>query len=74
MLGKDYIDVFAIVRIEDTPAMQKVSFQDQVTVRQIVWTEQEARSEVQRLNKLNAKKGCTYFWQMTRLCGVSTHK
>lgn len=29
----------------------------------------EAEAEVARLNRLNADKGCVYFWQATRVVG-----
>ena len=39
----------------------------EVTVKEIVLSHDEARLEVERLNRLNAAKGCRYFWQETRL-------
>jgi hypothetical protein len=37
------------------------------TVRQVVWDEEDAESEVRLLNELNDDKGgCLYFWQYTR--------
>jgi hypothetical protein len=36
------------------------------TVKEIVTTREAAEAEVERLNKLNAEKGCRYFWQQTR--------
>jgi len=38
-----------------------------ITIKEIVLTEDEARAEVERLNALNAPKGCRYYWQQTRL-------
>jgi hypothetical protein len=38
-----------------------------VTIKEIVLSESEARAEVERLNALNAAKGCRYYWQQTRL-------
>lgn len=41
--------------------------QERVTVKEIVWTQQEAEREVERLNALNAEKDCVYAWQHTRV-------
>ena len=38
-----------------------------ITIKEIVLSEDEARAEVERLNALNAPKGCRYYWQQTRL-------
>jgi len=58
--------VYAILRSDD--------FQDpsatpevKITVKAIVWSQEQAEAEVQRLNALNAAKGCHYWWQSTRL-------
>jgi hypothetical protein len=52
----------------------RVTFQDdktpwdiRVTVTRVVWDEETARSEVERLNQLNREKGAVYFWQSTRV-------
>jgi hypothetical protein len=37
-----------------------------ITVKEVLPTLEDAEREVQRLNTLNAGKGCTYFWQVTR--------
>ncbi len=34
-----------------------------VTVKEIVTTNDEAQPEVERLNELNANKGCRYYWE-----------
>jgi hypothetical protein len=39
----------------------------EITIKEIVMSEDEARAEVERLNALNAPKGCRYYWQQTRL-------
>ena len=36
-------------------------------MKRVVWDEALAEREVQRLNELNAAKGCFYFWQYTRV-------
>jgi len=38
-----------------------------ITIKEIVSSEQEARAEVERLNGLNAPKGCRCYWQQTPL-------
>jgi hypothetical protein len=40
--------------------------EDRFTITRIVWTQDIAESEVQRLNNLNAGKGCRYISQSTR--------
>ena len=62
------IQVFSIVRIDDSPKSEvnPEDFQQLVTVKQIVPTQAEAEQEVYRLNELNAEKGARYFWQATR--------
>ena len=62
-LGKDYKQVYAIIRYEGNFKELQIS----ITVTKLVWSQERAKSEVERLNKLNADKGCTYFWQVTRL-------
>jgi hypothetical protein len=37
-----------------------------ITVKEVLPTLEDAEREVQRLNALNAEKGCTYLWQVTR--------
>lgn len=58
--------VYAIVRCDEF-LRPEVALSNRITIKKIVWTEAEARSEVARLNQLNATKGCVYFWQTTRL-------
>ena len=41
--------------------------EDKVTVKRVVWNLDEARAEVERLNRINQDKGCRYFWQYTRV-------
>jgi hypothetical protein len=57
--------IFAIVRIdlfqlEDGAARDWANV---VTVKGVVETQDQAASEVARLNEINAEKGCLYFWQ-----------
>ncbi len=41
--------------------------EDQFTIKEVVWSAELAAAEVERLNHLNAAKGCRYFAQVTRL-------
>lgn len=53
--------VFAVVRIDDEGVRES-----QVTVKEIVSTEEEAIAEVERLNALREDGSCRYVWQATR--------
>jgi hypothetical protein len=58
-------EVFAVIRVDsasDSP-------ENQITVKEIVRSRELAEAEVSRLTRLNASKGCLYFWQTTRLFG-----
>jgi hypothetical protein len=57
---------YAIVRV-DQDAAPGTTPENRITVKKIVGSEELARAEVDRLNRLNAAKGCIYFWQATRL-------
>lgn len=64
---------FAIIRLDPPSLYQGPSGPASgviqwLTVKEIVWTIEEAEEEVRRLNELNAGKGCVYFWQGTRVC------
>ena len=54
---------FAIVRIDIFQDRDDARF----TVTRVVWTEEAAEKEVQRLNAVNADMGCRYVWQSTRV-------
>lgn len=58
--------VFAIVRV-DSFHHHDAAPEDTITVKKIVLNRQLAEDEVARLNALNRDKGCSYFWQVTRL-------
>lgn len=60
---KDAIQVFAVIRV-DGGSFADVA--DSITVKEILPTLEQAVAEVERLNKLNADKGCRYLWQTTR--------
>ena len=38
-----------------------------ITVKEVVWSVEEAEREIKRLNGLNADRGCLYIWQHTRV-------
>jgi hypothetical protein len=62
-----YDHVYAIIRL-DWPALSGVApDKNLITVKKVVRSQEEAEREVHRLNKLNADKGCQYFYQITRL-------
>ena len=63
-----YDHVYAIVRIDGDVSLEDIALAEHlITVKKIVRSYERATSEVERLNKLNADKGCVYFLQMTRL-------
>src|SRR5947209_12503057 len=58
---------YAIIRLEiDWPKDADID-PHIVTVKKVVRSQEAAEREVERLNKLNAGKGCLYFWEITRL-------
>jgi hypothetical protein len=65
-LNKDYRHVYAIVRIDDFQGIE-VPLKEKITITKLVWSQEKAIAEVDRLNNLHSGKQCTYFWQMTRL-------
>ena len=63
-MRKNNTPVYAVVRIDDYPSG---TLENCITIKEIVWSAEEAEAEVARLNELNRSKGCRYFWQYTRL-------
>ena len=57
---------FAILRV-DTDVRKDTPFQRRVTVKKVVLSEEYAKAEVERLNTMNAAKGCQYVAQLTEL-------
>jgi len=55
---------YAIVAIEDAPP-DAPGWPDRVSVERIVWSQEAAREQVERLSQLHADKGRRYFWQLT---------
>ena len=67
-VGNKYDEVFAVVRFQATAANQRHELrQRDFAVVKVVRTEEAARGEVERLNRMNHGKGCHYFYQPTRL-------
>jgi hypothetical protein len=64
--GRNPRHVYAVLRLDEFQGLE-VPLDHKVTVKKIVWSEAVARAEVERLNQLQAGKGCLYFYQVTRL-------
>ena len=76
-----YLTAYAVLRVDDGPVddpsrvkewtVDGVPFltagPSNVTVKEIVTSVEEAQREVARLARLNADKGCRYFWQPTHV-------
>jgi hypothetical protein len=60
---RDVDPAYAIIRVDLDVKDDEARF----TVRRIVWSEELAEAEVQRLQELNADKGARYLWQYTRV-------
>ena len=60
---RDVDPAYAIIRVDLEVEDDEARF----TVRRIVWSEELAEAEVQRLKELNADKGARYLWQYTRV-------
>ena len=60
---RDVDPAYAIIRVDLDVEDDEARF----TVRRIVWNEELAEAEVQRLQELNADKGARYLWQYTRV-------
>ncbi len=63
----DFDHGYAIVRLELDRAKEVGIDRHIVTVKKVVRSMEVAEEEVERLNRLNADKGCLYFWEITRL-------
>lgn len=70
-MGSRKEHVYAVVRLDvpDSGSVDEIADDPApwITVKEIVLTREEADTEVQRLNALNADKGCIYFSQVTQL-------
>lgn len=65
-MAKTKEHVYAIVRIDEFYDLS-VPLENMITVKEVVWSIEQAEAEVSRLNELNESKRCRYFWQTTRL-------
>jgi hypothetical protein len=65
--GKIRRQAWAIVRVDTTHSRRDTPFPRVVTVKKVVLTEAYAKAEVERLNLMNAAKGCQYVAQLTEL-------
>ncbi len=59
---------YAIVRVEDG-AGEETPFEFRMKVKRIVWDQDLANSEVDRLNAIR-RSPCHYFWQVTHVDDV----
>jgi hypothetical protein len=66
MDGTRHKPAYAILRVDTTHA-KNTPFSRLVTVKKVVLSEQYAKAEVERLNLMNAAKGCQYMAQLTEL-------
>ena len=57
--------VYAIIRYDEF--LSDFDIESKITVKKVVRNIERAKSEVDRLNKVNAARKCRYFWQLTRL-------
>lgn len=57
---------YAIIRVDEFQG-EEITSENRITVKRVVWSEEVAQAEVERLNSLNQHKGCRYFWQHTRV-------
>jgi hypothetical protein len=64
--------VYAVIRID--PDLQEFGLESAFTIKEIVYTLEEAEKEVKRLNRINRQKNCRYFLQLTRLIAPSEYK
>ena len=55
---------WAIIRLDLSPIYTD---EDRYTVKRIVWSQEEAAAEVDRLNEINADKNCRYYSRYTRV-------
>ena len=58
---------FAILRFDEFMVGKFGMSPEHITVKEVVWTEEAANREVERLNQLNSGKGALYFWRLTRV-------
>ncbi len=62
-----YDHVYAIIRLDRDAVTGRIPDRNLVMVKKVVRSKEVAEQEVERLNRLNADKGCEYYYQITRL-------
>ena len=62
-------DAYAVVRVD---LDSDDDWSERITVKEVVATSEIAEREVDRLNQLNADKGCLYFATHTRVFPAET--
>jgi hypothetical protein len=62
-----YDHVYAIIRLDRDAVTGGIPDRNLVMVKKVVRSKEVAEQEVERLNRLNADKGCEYYYQITRL-------
>lgn len=60
--------VFVILRLDHFHRAD-LPLKDKVNAVKVMWTQEAAEAEVERLNRLNSEKQCEYFWTVSRLVG-----
>ena len=65
-MGKAKTQVYAIIRVDEFYD-QSTPIETKITVKEVVRSLEEAKTQVARLNTLNELRGAKYFWQTTRL-------
>lgn len=65
-MAKAKAQVYAIVRVDEF-CDQSTPIENKITVKEIVRSLDQAKTEVARLNALNESRGAKYFWQTTRI-------
>ena len=58
--------VFVILRF-DSFYGEHIDIEDKITIKMVVWEQDIAEREVDRLNRLNSSKEVIYFWKRSRL-------
>ena len=65
---RNFDAAYAVVRLDfESVRVDVDELEDIVTVKGIVWDQATAEAEIERLNAINADKGCLYVWQYTRV-------
>lgn len=70
--ARQWIEAYAVVRYDHYLGAD-ASSEAKVTVKEVLPTREEAEREVDRLNKLEAGRGSSYFWQYTRYYPQGRH-